>query len=38
MRPAAGYIVLVAYELYLLNEYSPDVISYWLRVPLQLAT
>jgi hypothetical protein len=34
---SAGYIVLVAYELHLLNEYSPDAISYWLRVPLQLA-
>jgi hypothetical protein len=35
---AAGYIVLVAYELRLLHEYGTDFVSYWLPVPLQLAT
>ncbi len=35
---AAGYIVLVTYELHLLHHYGTDFISYWLPVPLQLAT
>ncbi len=33
---SAGYIALVAYELWLLNNHAQDAISYWLRVPLQL--
>jgi hypothetical protein len=38
---AAGYIVLVAYELRLLHLshlYGTDFVSYWRTVPLQLAT
>lgn len=32
-----GYIVLVAYELRLLQVYATEFVSYWLSVPLQLA-
>jgi hypothetical protein len=35
---AAGYIVLVTYELRLLHHYGTDIVSYWGPVPLQLAT
>src|SRR5690606_17280324 len=35
---AAGYVALLVYELRLLDHYGTDLVSYWLSVPLQLAT
>jgi Domain of unknown function (DUF5658) len=35
---AVGYIVLVAYEWYLLHHHATDDVSYWRAVPLHLAT
>jgi Domain of unknown function (DUF5658) len=35
---AAGYMVLVAYEWYLLHHYGTAIVSYWRAVPLHLAT